>query len=31
MNEKIRTMLKELQEECQKEGVTAICTVQKKR
>ena len=30
MNEKIQTMLKELQRECQKEGVTLVCTLEKK-
>lgn len=29
MNEKIKTLVKELQQECPKEGVTAICTLQK--
>ncbi|EMF0589685.1 TPA: hypothetical protein QFP75_001232 [Enterococcus faecium] len=30
MNEKIKTMVKELQQECQKEGVTVVCTLEKK-
>ncbi|STD25439.1 Uncharacterised protein [Enterococcus mundtii] len=30
MNEKIKTLVKELQQECRKEGVAAICTLQKK-
>ncbi|NBA21268.1 hypothetical protein GVK83_10150 [Enterococcus hirae] len=30
MNEKIKTMVKELQHECQKEGVTVVCTLEKK-
>lgn len=29
MNEKIKTLIKELQQECRKEGVAAICTLQK--
>lgn len=29
MNEKIKNLIEELQKECRKEGVTAICTVQK--
>ncbi|MGL9794387.1 hypothetical protein [Enterococcus sp. DIV1283b] len=29
MNEKIKTLAKELQQKCRKEGVTAICTLQK--
>ncbi|MCH1977697.1 hypothetical protein MCG01_11330 [Enterococcus hirae] len=29
MNEKIKTLVKELQQECREEGVTAICTLQK--
>ncbi|EMF0220872.1 hypothetical protein FAE01_RS07075 [Enterococcus hirae] len=30
MNEEIKTMVKELQQECQKEGVTVVCTLEKK-
>ncbi|HGV8425657.1 hypothetical protein LK32_01360 [Enterococcus hirae] len=30
MNEKIKTLVKELQQECRKEGVAAICTLQRK-
>ena len=29
MNEKIETLVKELQQECRKEGVAAICTLKK--
>lgn len=29
MNEKIKTLVKELQQECQKEGVTVVCTLEK--
>lgn len=30
INEKIQTLLKELQKECEKEGVSGICTLNKK-
>ncbi|EMF0597515.1 hypothetical protein LF860_13950 [Enterococcus hirae] len=29
MNEKIKTLVKELQQECIKEGIDAVCTLQK--